>query len=74
VVVSVCVLRTLDFISHLHTPLFHNRPSLVMFVRRNTRKTGNVSGTKAAGGDLLLYKEARNKKSKKMTTNLADLS
>jgi len=45
-----------------------------MFVRRNTRKTGNVSGTKAAGGDLLLYKEARNKKSKKMTTNLADLS
>jgi len=40
-----------------------------MFVRRNTRKTWNVMDIKAAGGDLLLYKEERIKKSKKMTTN-----
>jgi hypothetical protein len=39
-----------------------------MFVRRNTRKTWNVAGIKTTGGDLLLYKEERNKKSTKMTT------
>ena len=59
----MCVLRTLDFINLLHTQLFHNHPNLVMFVRRNTRKTWNVAGIKAAGGDLPLYKEERNKKS-----------
>jgi len=40
-----------------------------MFVRKNTRKNWNVAGIKGTGGDLLLYKEERNKKSKKTTTN-----
>jgi len=40
-----------------------------MFVRENTRETCKVAVIKTAGGDLLLYKEERNKKSKKMTTN-----
>ena len=67
-VVGVRVLRTLYSINHLHTQLFHNRPSLFMFVRENTRETCKVAVIKTAGGDLLLYKEERNKKSKKMTT------
>jgi len=50
--VGVRVLRTFDFIGELHTELFHNRPSLVMF--EGGRK---IAGIKVAGGDLLLRKE-----------------
>jgi len=52
VVVGVRVLRTFDFIDELHTELFHNHPSLVIF---NGGK--KIAGIKVADGDLLLRKE-----------------
>jgi len=57
VVVGLRVLHTFDFIDDLHTQLFHNHSSLVMFERREKWKKGNIAGMKAAGGNLLLRKE-----------------
>jgi len=50
VAVGVHVLRTFDFIDDLHTQLFHNHPSLVMFDRRKSRRirTLRASGQQAA--------------------------
>jgi len=75
VVVGVRVICTLDFINYLHTQLFHNHPSLVMFDRKTTRQTGNVAGIKATGGNLLLQKESRkNVNKKERNQSVADLS
>ena len=55
--VGVHVLPTFDFIDDLHTQLFHNHSSLVMFERREKWKKVNIAGINAAGGYLLLRKE-----------------